>query len=116
MYAPASPYRLCGTFKNPKSVFLNIIPRTVSTIDIPVPRSIDAAKDFFIPFISFAPNLCAVIIANPLASPSRNPIIRLLTVLVEPTAASASSPRKEPTILVSARLYVSCNRFARKIK
>ena len=50
-----------------------------------------------------------------MASPSRNPIIRLLTVLVEPTAASASSPRKEPTILVSARLYVSCNRFARKI-
>ena len=34
---------------------------------------------------------------------------------IAPTAASASSPKNDPTIRVSTRLYVSCSRLARKI-
>ena len=73
------------------------------------------AKDFLTALISFAPNFCAVTIAKPLDSPSRKPIIRLLNVVVAPTAASIFSPRNVPTILVSTILYVNCNRFARNI-
>ena len=51
--------------------------------------------------------------ANPFARPIRKPMIRPLKGLVAPTAASASSLRKLPTIRVSARLYVSCKRFPR---
>ena len=51
--------------------------------------------------------------AKPLDRPRRKPIIRLLSVVVAPTAASIFSPRNVPTILVSTILYVSCKRFAR---
>ena len=41
-----------------------------------------------IPLSSFAPNLCAIGIANPLQIPIQNPIIKKLIEPVEPTAAS----------------------------
>ena len=50
--------------------------------------------------------------ANPLAKPIKKPIIRLLSVVVAPTAASEFSPRYDPTILVSTILYVSWSIFA----
>lgn len=39
--------------------------------------------------------------------PIKKPIIRLLSVVVAPTAASEFSPRYDPTILVSTILYGS---------
>ena len=50
--------------------------------------------------------------ANPLAKPIKKPIIRLLSVVVAPAAASEFSPRYDPTILVSTILYVSWSIFA----
>ena len=59
---------------------------------------------FFIPSISPAPNRCAVCTVKPVVSPCRNPRIRKEIVPVAPTAASACTPTKRPTITVSARL------------
>ena len=115
IYDRAVVYNTSGTFKNCRICFKNSSPAAVSRIEMPVPIISDAANDFLTPAISFAPYRCAVIMAKPLASPSKNPIIRLLSVLVAPTAASASSPKKDPTIRVSTRLYVSCNRLAKNI-
>ena len=53
-----------------------------------------------------------IFMANPLAKPIKKPIIRLLSVVVAPTAASEFSPRYDPTILVSTILYVSWSIFA----
>ena len=104
IYPFATGTRCFGTFKKCKIGFKNSSPAIVNKMDIPVPITSDIAKDFFISAMFFAPNFCAVIIANPLDNPSKNPMIRPLSVLVAPTAASASSPRNEPTILVSTRL------------
>ena len=55
----------------------------------------------------FSPNFCATGIAKPLHTPTQNPIIIKLIEPVDPTAASAFTPRYLPTIMVSTILY-SC--------
>lgn len=111
IYCLDAAYSFCGTFKKFKIGLIKIVPARIITIEITAPNMIAIANDFLTLFVSPAPNFCAVMIANPLANPNKNPTIRLLIVVVAPTAASACSPRKVPTILVSARLYVSCNKF-----
>ena len=59
---------------------------------------------FFTPSISPAPNRCAVCTVKPVVSPCRKPRSRKEIVPVAPTAASACTPTKRPTITVSARL------------
>ena len=113
IYALASPDKSCGILRNLSIGQRNISPAAVIIRAIETPSISAAAKDFFTAFISLAPNFCAVTMAKPLDSPRRKPIIRLLSVVVEPTAASIFSPRNVPTILVSTILYVSCKRFAR---
>ena len=111
IYCFAAINNFDGTFKNPKIGLINTVPIKIKTIEMIAPNMIAIANDFLTLFVSPAPNFCAVMIANPFASPSKNPTIKLLIVVVAPTAASDCSPRKLPTILVSARLYVSCNKF-----
>ena len=51
-----------------------------------------------------APNLWATGIENPLHTPMQNPLIMKLMELVEPTDASAETPRHFPTTIVSTIL------------
>ena len=43
--------------------------------------------------------------------PSRIEVRKVIREYADPTAASASAPRKRPTISVSATLYNCCNRL-----
>ena len=111
IYCFAAVNNFAGTFKTPKIGLINTVPIRIKTMEMTAPRISAIANDFLTLFVSPAPNFCAVMIANPFASPNKNPTIKLLIVVVAPTAANDCSPRKLPTILVSARLYVSCNKF-----
>ena len=59
---------------------------------------------FLIEWRSFAPNICATGIANPVHTPWTNPSTRKFIEPVEPTPASAFIPRNCPTIAVSTML------------
>ena len=111
IYCFASINNLPGTFKNPKIGLINTVPIKIKIAETITPNTSAITNDLRTLFLSPAPNFCAVMIANPLARPNKKPTIKLLIVVVAPTAASDRSPRKLPTILVSARLYVSCNKF-----
>ena len=52
----------------------------------------------------FSPNFCATGMAKPLHTPRQKPMIIKLMDPVEPTAASACTPRHLPTMMVSAIL------------
>ena len=54
-------------------------------MEMTAPRISAIANDFLTLFVSPAPNFCAVMIANPFASPNKNPTIKLLIVVVAPT-------------------------------
>ena len=56
---------------------------------------------------SRAPKYCATGMAKPAQMPMQKPSTRKLIEPVAPTPASAATPRKRPTIIVSTRLY-SC--------
>ena len=45
--------------------------------------------------------------AKPLHAPTQKPVVSIVTELVQPTAASATVPRKRPTMIVSTNTY-SC--------
>ena len=114
-YCVAVCSRFSGTFRNLRIGCKNTSPPIVSTTAANRPSTRELPKDLRNLSISFAPKHCAEIIAKPLHIPIRNCTIRLLSVVVAPTAARALSPRKVPTMRVSARLYVSCNKLAKKI-
>ena len=96
--------RFSGTFRNLRIGCKNTSPPIVSTTAANRPSTRELPKDLRNLSISFAPKHCAEIIAKPLHIPIRNCTIRLLSVVVAPTAARALSPRKVPTMRVSARL------------
>ena len=100
IYCFASVNNLPGTFKNPKLGLINTVPIKIKIAETITPNTSAIANDLRTLFLSPAPNFCAVMIANPLARPNKKPTIKLLIVVVAPTAASDRSPRKLPTILV----------------
>ena len=101
-YCVAVFSRFSGTFRNLRIGCKNTSPPSVSTTAANRPSTRELPKDLRNLSISFAPKHCAEIIAKPLHIPIRNCTIRLLSVVVAPTAARALSPRKVPTIRVSA--------------
>lgn len=62
------------------------------------------AEAFFSWSVCFAPKHWATIMENPLVSPCKKPINKVVIAVVAPIAARASFPRVLPTIRVSARL------------
>ena len=83
---------------------INATERAVSTADTAT-VSTDAVKtERLSPFISPAPNFCAVRRVNPVVMPEAKPVIRNMIVPVLPTAASAPVPTNCPTMIVSAIL------------
>ncbi len=69
-----------------------------------MPKSTVPPTAFFMFLVSFAPKKVAIIRAKPLVKPFSRPVSMSLKMVVEPTAASASSPSVEPTMRVSTRL------------
>ena len=82
------------------SATLNAVRNTVITPPIRMP----AAKLRRTPSSSPAPNRCAVTMESPAVNPCVKPRIKNMMLLVQPTAASASTPIVRPTISVSAML------------
>ena len=89
---------------NVKSLCIPSILIIVITTEITPDSTAAIATVFRIPFISPAPNLCAVITVKPAVSPIRLVMIRNIIVPVDPTAANAFVPTNFPTMIVSAIL------------
>ena len=66
------------------------------------------------PLKSFAPNLCAVITANPDDTPKTKPKTKKFIGPVFPTAASAFVPSIRPTMTVSTIEYICWNKLPSK--
>lgn len=64
-----------------------------------------------VPSASRAPIWRAVTTLMPLPSPIRKPVNRLTSVVVEPTAPSATEPEKRPTTAISDILNSTCSRL-----
>ena len=108
-YEHASGRRSSGVFKARSSGFKKPTDSSVSTTIVPALKTTVPAIAFFMLFLSPEPKKRAVTIAKPFVMPIKKPMTNELSELVAPTAASAFSPRKLPTMRVSVRLYTCWN-------
>ena len=67
-------------------------------------RAKEASTPSFRPWMSRWPKRMEKTVPLPMASPSRMEVRKVIREKADPTAARASSPRKRPTISVSAML------------
>ena len=86
------------------SGFIKVMNRIVSNIPMTSDKTPAPATVRRMPFISPAPNFCAVNTVKPAVIPTTKPYSINMIVPVLPTAASALLPTNLPTMIVSAIL------------
>ena len=98
--------RICGESATPITVSAAPAARPSATVVCTALRSASS---------SFAPKYRATSTPAPRLTPLTKPVKRKIKLPEEPTAASACSPRKLPTISESTALYSCWNRLLKKI-